>query len=240
MVWKCSYCGQAATIQDDDRTIDASLIRPTPKIGYGLVAVRFVSLGWQSIVCPNCKNVHVELSLSSNYNYSLPESHFSGSILQKWQILPESNAKPQPDYIPAAIRQDYYEACLIRDKSPKASATLARRCLQGMIRDRWGITRKTLNQEIDALESQESGSKALINPIREYGNIGAHMEKDVNLIIDIEPEEAQLLIELLEDLFEDWYVARFNRQERERIRSEKLSASLAQKEQLRIAAPVES
>ena len=55
--------------------------------------------------------------------------------------MPESDAKPQPEFIPEAIRQDYREACRIRDLSPKASATLARRCLQGMIRDFCAITR---------------------------------------------------------------------------------------------------
>lgn len=40
------------------------------------------------------------------------------------------------------------------------------------------------------------------------------MEKDVDLIIPIEPEEARLLIELLEQLFEEWYVARHKREQR--------------------------
>ena len=46
------------------------------------------------------------------------------------------------------------------------------------------------------------------------GNIGAHMEKDVNLIVDIEPEEAQQLIELIELLFEETYIRREDRKKR--------------------------
>ena len=38
------------------------------------------------------------------------------------------------------------------------------------------------------------------------------MEKDINIIVDVEPEEAQLLIELVELLFEEWYIARHKRQ----------------------------
>ena len=34
------------------------------------------------------------------------------------------------------------------------------------------------------------------------------MEKDVNLIVDVEPDDAKLLIDLIETLFEDWYVVR--------------------------------
>ena len=40
------------------------------------------------------------------------------------------------------------------------------------------------------------------------------MEQDVNLIVDVEPEEAQALIDLIEMLFEDWYVDRHEREQR--------------------------
>jgi len=46
------------------------------------------------------------------------------------------------------------------------------------------------------------------------GDIGAHMERDINLIIDVEPNESQLLIELIEQLVEDWYVNRKAKQDR--------------------------
>jgi len=40
------------------------------------------------------------------------------------------------------------------------------------------------------------------------------MEHDINLIVDVEPREAQLLIGLVETLFRDWYVGRHERDER--------------------------
>ena len=40
------------------------------------------------------------------------------------------------------------------------------------------------------------------------------MEKDIGLIIDIDSEEAQLLIELIETLFDEWYIARKQRTDR--------------------------
>jgi hypothetical protein len=40
------------------------------------------------------------------------------------------------------------------------------------------------------------------------------MEKDINLIVDVDPDEARLLIELTESLFEEWYVARHDREQR--------------------------
>jgi len=40
------------------------------------------------------------------------------------------------------------------------------------------------------------------------------MEKDINLIIEIDADEAQMLTELIETLFEEWYVARAVREKR--------------------------
>jgi len=133
--------------------------------------------------------------------------------LYSWSLIPESEAKPFPDYILQQLRDDYREACLIRTKSPKASATLSRRCLQGVIRDFWGITKNRLIDEIDALKSKiDATTWSAIDSVRQVGNIGAHMEKDVNLVVDVDPEEAGLLIWLIETLFEEWYVGRHERE----------------------------
>lgn len=40
------------------------------------------------------------------------------------------------------------------------------------------------------------------------------MEKDINLIVDVDPNEAGLLIELIETLITEWYVNRFEREQR--------------------------
>lgn len=53
-----------------------------------------------------------------------------------------------------------------------------------------------------------------IDHVRTVGNIGAHMEKDIDLIVPVDPGEAQALIELIELLFEEWYGAREKRKER--------------------------
>ncbi len=131
---------------------------------------------------------------------------------------------PLPSYIPGNITQDYVEACRIVSLSPKAAATLARRCLQGMIRDFCGITDSSLFREIAKLEALLTAGTApkgvdaetidAIHAVRKVGNVGAHMEKDVDVIVDVDPGEAQALIGLIEMLFADWYIARHKRQER--------------------------
>jgi hypothetical protein len=87
-----------------------------------------------------------------------------------------------------------------------------------MIRDFCGIAKATLAKEIDALREALDNHTAprgvthesleAIDAVRKVGNIGAHMEKDIALIVDVEPGEAQMLIGLVEMLFEEWYVER--------------------------------
>ena len=178
----------------------------------------------EAIAClnPDCRKMTLWAGLHSRDNTN--SVSYYNPPLQKWTLLPDSFAKPQPDYIKNVLREDYLEACKIRDLSPKASATLARRCLQGMIRDFCGIAKNRLIDEIRELRKQLDGGTAAkgvthesvdaIDAVRSVGNIGAHMEKDVDLIVDIEPGEAQMLIELIEMLFEEWYVERDKRTRR--------------------------
>lgn len=134
-----------------------------------------------------------------------------------WRLLPSSISRVFPDYIPLAIRQDYEEACNIKELSPKSSATLARRCLQTIIRDFWNIKNKrNLSEEIDALSTTPAVNSDLIaafHDLRNIGNIGAHMDKDVNLIIDVEPEEAEELIRFIESLIGLTYIERYSREQ---------------------------
>jgi hypothetical protein len=130
-------------------------------------------------------------------------------------LIPPSSAKVFPDYVPEPIREDYVDACKISDLSLKASATLSRRCLQGMIRNFWGISKARLIDEIEAIEDKtDKLTWEAIDSVRKIGNIGAHMEKDINVIVDVDPEEAQLLIGLIELLVKDWYVTKHDREER--------------------------
>jgi hypothetical protein len=56
-------------------------------------------------------------------------------------------------------------------------------------------------------------SVTAIDHVRSIGNVDAHMEKDIDLIIDVDAGEAQALIELIELLFKEWYTARHNREQ---------------------------
>ena len=124
-------------------------------------------------------------------------------------IMPQHVYKRYPEYIPQQIRADYEEACQIITQSPKAAATLLRRCLQGMIRDFWNIKKENLSAEITAIKDKVTPPQwKALDGLRKIGNIGAHMEQDVNLIIDIDADEAKKLLRLIEMLLEKWYIAR--------------------------------
>ena len=146
----------------------------------------------QTMNCPNCHKVSIDIvGVGSQFPNRI--THFN----------PISLAKAYPDYIPQTIRSDYEEAHAILNLSPKASATLSRRCLQGMIRDFWGISKARLVDEIDALkESVDPSTKKVLDALRKLGNIGAHPEKDINLIVDIEPNEAYKLLKFIELLMQ--------------------------------------
>ena len=213
-LWTCPYCGRHATLTQynvaEDWGVLSDVLDNTEHGNFGYA--------YHAIGCPNpeCRKVTLRFSLMKLTTKSPTALDLLSATIHSWQLLPESEAKPQPEYIPHAIVQTYREACRIRDLSPGASAALSRRCLQGIIRDFWDVKgKKNLWQEIEAIKDKvDSSTWQAIDGIREVGKIGAHMEQDVNLIIDVKPKEAQLLTGLIELLFEDWYVAKHRREER--------------------------
>jgi hypothetical protein len=211
--WSCPYCNQATTITDTNTHTDRHEFNHLNKEGN-------LALVTQVIVCPNpeCKEYQIDAVLfrtkhATAANGAVYQARIEPNLME-WKLRPKSGAKPFPAYIPKPIIDDYNEACLIANDSPKASATLSRRCLQGMIRDFWGISKTRLIDEIGELQGKiDPTTWDAIDAVRNVGNIGAHMEKDINLIVDVEPEEAQLLLGLIEFLLKDWYVGRHEREE---------------------------
>jgi len=211
--WTCPFCQRPVTIRSEtDISSDKTELRIDNSDGLRLAQARF-------IVCPNpkCRKISFDVELySANYTSTGYSRVFrKRTLLNSWQLIPESKAMSFPSYIPPAILGDYNEACLILNKSPKAAATLARRCLQGIIRDFWQVKIKSgrLSDEIKEIESKvDPKTLEAIDSVRSVGNIGAHMEQDINLIVDIEPKEADLLVGLIEILLKDWYIARYERE----------------------------
>lgn len=198
--FQCPYCSNIMSLSDD------TLQKRYPSFfSYNDPSYSIINYGYsESCVqvkfykCPNCEE------------YTIFASGKGDKVSNIDTIIhPRSLAKQFPDYIPEAIRQDYEESCAIAKLSPKASATLSRRCLQGMIRDFWNIKESNLAKAIEQLEGKIPATQwKVIDGVRRIGNIGAHMEKNINLIVDIEPDEAEKLLKLIELLMEQWYINR--------------------------------
>ena len=214
--FQCSYCSMVVRISN------------------GTASYGYPSFDRDNDFCPN----NYDLSTIKVNFYKCPNcGRFSVSVKGLGSMVanidttlqPKSLAKQFPTYIPEAIRSDYEEACAIVNLSPKASATLSRRCLQGMIHDFWDIKLKNLNQEITALKDKIPADLwSSIDALRQLGNIGAHMEKDTDVIVDIDPNEAEFLIKLIELLMKEWYI---NREERKKLFSDIISTNEAKQEQ---------
>lgn len=208
--WTCPYCNTKTTINSDSYKESSNTMTIDNSEGY-----RKLTSLW--IVCPNdeCKRITLANILSEYYFDTSYSEWKTGDTIKHWRLLPDSYAKVFPEYIPVQLRTDYEEASAIIELSPKASATLSRRCLQGIIRDFWKVKKGRLVDEINAIEDKvDPLTWKSIDAIRKVGNIGAHMEKDINLIIDVEPKEANLLIQLIELLFEEWYIHRYEREQK--------------------------
>jgi len=219
--WICPHCATPQSVAKEKFFNSTERIwvlgQAEDTIGYQIQAVGCAN--------PDCERTTVEMLLKkAKWTNNGTKFIEDGDVYFHQRIYPHGAAKPQPNYIPQPLRADYSEACLIRDLSPKAASTLVRRCLQGMIRDFAGIAKPTLFAEIDALRKAVDDRTApetithdhieAIDAVRGIGNIGAHMEKDINIIVEVDPGEAQALIELVEMLFEEWYIARHKRQQR--------------------------
>jgi hypothetical protein len=210
--WTCRFCQHHSTISTQ-HNVSESVHHVNAENKYGTVGLRTIV-----IACPNqkCRELTIQADLC---NMTIAHHNRGSSFLpvgdplETWKLRPWGLAKVFPDYVPEPIRNDYEEACKIQGLSPKASATLSRRCLQGMIRDRWTISKKRLVDEIKELKGVVDPEVwDAIDAIRTVGNIGAHMGADINVIVDVDPNEAQSLVGLIEMLIDDWYVKRHQRQ----------------------------
>jgi hypothetical protein len=154
------------------------------------------------IHCPRCEKSIINI-LGCGFQVLDHEVLFS----------PSSLAKQFPDFIPNHILQDYEEAFKIVNLSPKASATLSRRCVQAIIRDFYGISKPRLVDEINELKNKDIDIRMIqsLQSLRSISNIGAHPEIDINTIVDIDPGEAEKLLRLIEILIEESYIRKNKR-----------------------------
>jgi hypothetical protein len=113
--------------------------------------------------------------------------------------------------VPEQHAADYREACLVVVDSPKASAALSRRCLQHLLREQAKVKPAELANEIQEVLDSKTLPSYLANAldaVRNIGNFAAHpiKSKSTGEIVEVEPGEAEWLLDTLEGLFDFYFV----------------------------------
>lgn len=208
--WRCPTCGLIAEI-GADRAQQAIFALPASPTA-GRLALRVIA-----VACPNqlCGQLHVTSTL-----HALRDDG-AGNLLpvepaaRSWDMIPGPQSKELPPYAPEAAAREFSQAVQVLPVSPNAAATLARRCLQALVRDFFGVKGKLLSEELDMIKDRVDGETwEAIEAVRRSGNVELHFERGVSVMADADNEEPQLLIGLIEYLVENWYVARRRRQQR--------------------------
>ena len=120
--WSCPYCNRDATITDTNTDTHDYQFNRLNKEGDLSLIIRV-------IVCPHpkCREYTIDAQLFKIEAISAMSRRRADAPFLEWTLKPRSGAKPFPTYVPKPILDDYNEACLILNDSPKASATLSRR-----------------------------------------------------------------------------------------------------------------
>ena len=153
-------------------------------------------------ICPSCNKIIIRVG------GHLP----NGSDVKDWIVYPKAaNRNPIPPEVPELFAKDYRESCLVLADSANASAALSRRCLQNVLREKAGVKKSDLSNEIQQvidLKQLPWHLAEAIGSVRAVGNFAAHPIKSTNSgeIVDVEPEEAEWLLDTLEGLFDFYFV----------------------------------
>jgi hypothetical protein len=207
-VWHCPFCNTDQTVAGEGRHAAFADLTIDNADGPRRLVVKYV-------VCPNPKCRKFTLNASLHSLEVSGNRSYTGKHIKTWGLIPPSRARIFPVAIPSAVLQDYQEACISIEFSPKVAATLARRCLSGMLRDYYQVQPGSLSDEFRQVKGTvDPLTWETIESVRSSGLVGARWENEGTEIVDIDAGEAELLIGLIETLIQDWYVAREDRRKR--------------------------
>ena len=204
----------------------------------------YVSLGqdlefsWyiSGFLCPSCHGYVLHLVKQPidprSPRYSLGSLAPAPANAVSSLIHPKATTRqPVPTEVPEDFTADYKEACLVLADSPKASAALSRRCLQHILQEKSGAKTqnnlvKTIGEVIDDPATPRDVADSL-DMVRNIGNFSAHPNKSTNTgeIVPVEPMEAEWCLDVIEMLFDLYFVRPSEIQRRRDRVNEKLAAT---------------
>ena len=183
--------------------------------------------------CPACKKQIIWLGFSEEKMGGpgvYPGQPFGE---RRWELVrPKASGRPPvPTEVPEEFAEDYREACLVLADSPKASAALSRRCLQHILRERAQVKSpndlaRAIQEVVDDPKVSTEISESL-DIVRNIGNFSVHPNKSQHSgeIVEVEPGEAEWCLEVIEMLFDYYFVRPADIQRRIQTLDSKLDES---------------
>jgi Domain of unknown function (DUF4145) len=163
-------------------------------------------LAWSQI-CPECKKPIINLEA----NRTSPPNQLANSTPRFLAYPRNASARPLPAEVPDPYRIDFDEAVAVFPLSPKASAALSRRNLQAVLRDKANTASKDLFDQIEEVIASGKLPSHMadgLHAVRNIGNFAAHeiKSKTTGAIVDVEAGEAEWNLDVLESLFDFYFV----------------------------------
>ena len=166
-------------------------------------------------MCPECHNPSIKIGeLPSSTGIEILDGVRKALVKDRWVYPTSRRGRRFGDEVPDEFKTDYLEACGTLLISPRSSATMSRRIVEAVLR-RQGYRGSSLQDRIEAVRNEPNPDKKLpvvlsriIDAVREFGNFSAHEKKNLTTlqIVEVEPGEADLCLEIVEALFEHYYV----------------------------------
>jgi hypothetical protein len=197
------------------------------------------SVLWRT--CTNCGRLVVELGVHRYIKASEHPAHgiltgdtqgpvadrVTSDKMETEIVRPKFKSRPLSDKVPPEYRKDFLEAAKVLAISPKSSAALSRRCLQNLLENHANVKRGKLSDEIQEIIDRDelpSDLEREIDGIRAFGNFAAHPIKDTDsgAVVDVEEDEAEWNLDVLEDLFDHYFIKGAKRKNRIEAANKKL------------------
>jgi Domain of unknown function (DUF4145) len=162
---------------------------------------------WQVLTmeCPECHEAIIHVVR----RHPSASGRITGGFSAYPNRIPPREA---PEGVPDHIKEDFDEAAIVLQDSAKASSALSRRCLHQLLIDN-GVSKNDQNLAAAIDDAMKFGFPSHISEnldhVREAGNFAVHTRKSLHSgeIQSVEPGEAEWNLDVLEMLFDYFYIA---------------------------------
>lgn len=150
------------------------------------------------MACPSCSKAILHLVKTKS----------RGTPVTSLIYPPHQSRLPANSVVPKELADDFNEAAKVLPHSAKASAALSRRCLQHLLHLQGFKNSQLIDAIGKAMPTLPSHLSENLDAVRNIGNFAAHPSKNKNTgeIVNVEVHEASWNLEVLESLFDHFYV----------------------------------